>query len=270
MEILSYIFFLGIIYIVFSIIWFFIALLPKYAFGNKENNTQNTILNYTIKAAQFYFLASLTAIKALEFILKENIDPKQGPLYIIIGGIVLYLYLAGKLERSKMMFQFRSNLGGENSQNTSKYEPHLVGLTLIFYTISFNYPLLIENPINQWFLESINDFYNTVIIGWIIGIIGFFFLINMIFKGINATGFLFQTIVALLTGKPAPKRKPKNPLGKFGNIGKNNPFGGNSPFGNTGTPLAKNEPEETDIDDDMYVDFEVIDEDDEKENKNEE
>ena len=270
MEILSYIFFLGIIYIVFSIIWFFIALMPKYAFGNKENNIQNTILNYTIKAAQFYFLASLTAIKALEFILKENIDPKQGPLYIIIGGIVLYLYLAGKLERSKMMFQFRSNLGGENSQNTSKYEPHLVGLTLIFYTISFNYPLLIENPINQWFLESINDFYNTVIIGWIIGIIGFFFLINMIFKGINATGFLFQTIVALLTGKPAPKRKPKNPLGKFGNIGKNNPFGGNSPFGNTGTPLAKNEPEETDIDDDMYVDFEVIDEDDEKENKNEE
>ena len=92
----------------------------------------------------------------------------------------------------------------------------------------------------------------------------------MIFKGINATGFLFQTIVALLTGKPAPKRKPKNPLGKFGNMGKNNPFGGNSPFGNTGTPLPKNEPEETDIDDDMYVDFEVIDEDDEEENKNEE
>ena len=77
MEILSYIFFLGIIYIVFSIIWFFIALMPKYAFGNKENNIQNTILNYTIKAAQFYFLASLTAIKALEFILKKNIDPNK-------------------------------------------------------------------------------------------------------------------------------------------------------------------------------------------------
>ena len=270
MEILKYIFFLGIIYIVFSIIWFFIALLPKYVLVNKENNTQNTILNYTIKAAQFYFLASLTAIKALDFILKENIDTNQGPLYIIIGGIVLYLYLAGKLERSKMMFQFRSNLGGGNSQNTSKYEPHLVGLTLIFYTISFNYPPLIENPINQWFLDSINDFYNTVIIGWIIGIIGFFFLISMVFKGINATGFLFQTIVALLTGKPAPKRKPKNPLGKFGNMGNNNPFGGNSPFGNTETPLPENEPEETDIDDDMYVDFEVIDEDDEEENKNEE
>ena len=270
MEILSYIFFLGIIYIVFSIIWFFIALLPKNALGNKENNLQNTILNYTIKAIQFYFLASLTVIKAIDFIKKENIDPKQGPLYIIVGGIVLYLYLAGKIERSKMMFQLRSNIGGGNSQNTAKYAPHLVGLTLIFYAIAFNYPILIDNYINQWFLESINDFYDTVIIGWIIGCIGFFFLVNMIFKGINATGFLFQTIVALITGKPAPKRKTKNPFGKFGNMANNNPFGGNSPFGNTGTNLPENETEETDIDEDMYVDFEVIDEDEEEENKNEE
>lgn len=269
MELLNYIFFLGIIYIVFSIIWFFIALLPKYVLVNKENNTQNTILNYTIKAAQFYFLASLTAIKALDFI-NENIESNQGPLYIIIGGIVLYLYLAGKIERSKMMSQLRSNLGNSNSSNVSKYEPHLIGLTLILYAISFNYLPLIQNPINQWFLESINDFYDTIIIGWIIGIIGFFFLISMVFKGINATGFLIQTIVALLTGKPAPKRKPKNPLGKFGNMGNNNPFGGNSPFGNTGTNLPENETEETDIDEDMYVDFEVIDEDGEEENKNEE
>ena len=270
MEIFNYIFFLGIIFIVFSIIWFFIALLPKYVLGNNANSAQNAILNYIIKAAQFYFLASLTAIKAIDFIKKENIDPKQGPLYIIVGGIVLYLYLAGKLERSKMMFQFRSNLGGGNSQNTAKYVPHLVGLTLIFYAISFNYPLLIDNSINQWFLESINDFYDTIIIGWIIGCIGFFFLVNMIFKGINATGFLFQTIVALLTGKPAPKRKPKNPLGKFGNIGKNNPFGGNSSFGNREDYFPQNESEEVDVDDDMYVDFEVMDEDDEEENKNDE
>ena len=268
MEIFNYIFFLGIIFIVFSIIWFFIALLPKFVLGNNDNSAQNAILNYIIKAAQFYFLASLTAIKAIDFIKKENIDPKQGPLYIIVGGIVLYLYLAGKLERSKMMFQFRSNLGGKNSQNTTKYGPHLVGLTLIFYAIAFNYPLLIDNYINQWFLESINDFYDTIIIGWIIGCIGLFFLVNMIFKGINATGFLFQTIVALLTGKPAPKRKPKSPFGNFGNMANNNPFGGNSPFGNMEDPFPKNEPEEVIMDDDMYVDFEVMEED--EENKNDE
>jgi len=270
MEIFKYIFFLGIIYIVFNIIWFFIALLPKYVLGNKENNTQNAILNYIIKAAQFYFLASLTAIKALDFITKENIDPKQAPLYIVIGGIVLYLYLAGKLERNKMMFQLRSNLGNANSRNASKYEPHLVGLTLILYAISFNYLPLIQNSINQWFLESINDFYNTIIIGWIIGIIGFFFLISMVFKGINATGFLVQTIIALLTGKPAPKRKPKNPFGKFGNMGNNNPFGGNSPFGNVENQFPENEPEEVDVDDDMYVDFEVMDDEEDETDKNEE
>ena len=76
MEIFNYIFFLGIIFIVFSIIWFFIALLPKFVLGNNDNSAQNAILNYIIKAAQFYFLASLTAIKAIDFIKKENIDPK--------------------------------------------------------------------------------------------------------------------------------------------------------------------------------------------------
>ena len=275
MEILSYIFFLGIIYIVFSMIWFFIALLPKYVLENKDNNVQNTVLNYIIKAAQFYFLASLTAIaiKTPEFT-GGNIDSKQAPLYIVIGGIVLYLYLAGKLERSKMMFQLRSNLGNSGAQNKGKYEPHLVGLTLILYAVSFSYPPLIDNAINKWFLESINDFYNTAIIGWIIGVIGFFFLISMLLKGINATGFLFQTIVALLTGKPTPKRKPKNPLGKFGNMGNKNTFGGNSPFGNMGNSLPKDESEEADIDDDMYVDFEVMDEEENEEkdetDKNEE
>lgn len=275
MDIFKYIFFLGIIYIVFSIIWFFIALLPKYILGSKQENTQNTVLNYIIKAAQYYFLASLTAIKALDYIIEENIDQSQGPLFVVIGGIVLYLYLAGKLERNKMMFQLQSNLTNAKSGSSLKYEPHLVGLTLILYAVSFSYLPLIQHPINEWFLASIDDFYNTIIIGWIIGFIGFFFLISMVFKGINATGFLIQTILALLSGKPAPRRKPKNPFGKFGNMGGNNPFGGNNPLGedspfNGGeTPFGNNEPEDADIDDDMYVDFEVMDED-EEEKTNEE
>lgn len=269
MEILKYIFFLGIVYIVFSIIWFFIALLPKYLLGNRRDSAQNNILGYLIKSVQYYFLASLTAIKAIDFVQEENIDASQGPVYVVIGGIVLYLYLAGKAERNRAMVQFRSNLG--NFSTTSlKYEPHLIGITLIFYAIAFNYLPLIQNPINYWFLESIDDFYNTIIIGWIIGFIGFFFLLSMIFKGINTTGFLVQTVINFLTGKPAPKRKPKNPFGKFGQMGKNNPFGNQNPFGGGDpfqgdNPFPQQEAEDANIDDDMYVDFEIIDEDEEEE-----
>lgn len=259
MEILRYVFFLGIIYIVFSIIWFFIALLPKYILGANSNGG-NRLLDYLIKGAQYYFLASLTAIEALEFVSKENIDTNNAPLFVIIGGIILYLYLAGKAERSQVMFEFKSNMGGISLKRPLKYEHHFVGLTLIFYALSFNYSFLIDNSLNRWFLENINDFYNTIIIGWIIGFIGFFFLLSMIFKGIGFLGFTIQVIINLLTGKPAPKRQHKSPFGKNNPFGNQNPFGGQNPFQNE-NPFQEQEPEDANIDEDDYVDFEELDDD---------
>ena len=254
MEILRYIFFLGIIYIVFSIIWFFIALLPKYILGANAHGG-NRLLDYIIKVAQYYFLASLTAIEAFEWVSKEQISNQSGPMFIIVGGVILYLYLAGKVERSQVMFEFRSNLGGISMKSPLKYEHHLVGITLVFYALSFKYLFLIDNPLNRWFLENINDFYSTIIIGWIIGFIGFFFLLSMIIKGIGFIGFTIQVIINLLQGKPAPKRVRKSPFGK------NNPFGNKNPFGNTGFPFGEQEPEDANIDEDDYVDFEELDDD---------
>jgi hypothetical protein len=258
MNYFHYIFYLGIVYVVFSLIWFFIAQLPKYLLrGGRADQPWES---YLLKSIQYYFIASLTLLKATEFVEDKSITGEKEIYFYIVGAVILYLYLLGKFERGKQWVFIRAGFsmmrnGQLNAPKSSflKYEPHLIGLIVLFYLVALQYPVLVTHSLNFWFLESINDFYDTIIIKWILGIIGFVFMLGMIIKGITTTGELVQTIVGVVTGKPYVKKQPKNP---FQNMGQH-PFGGN-PFQQT-----TNE-EQVDIDDETYVDFEYIEEDDEK------
>ncbi len=265
MSYLSYIFYLGIVYIVFSLIWFFIAQLPKFLLrGGRADQPWET---YLLKSIQYYFIASLTLLKAGEFVDNNNSIGEKEIYYYLVGAVILYLYLFGKYERGKQWVVMRAGItmmrnGGalpKAKPKQLKYELHLIGIAILFYLVALQMPELVTNKLNFWFLESINDFYDTVIIGWILGIIGFIFMLGMIIKGISATGELVQTIVGLVTGKPYVKKQPKNPFQNMGGMG--TPMGGNAPF-------SQQNEEEVDIDDDTYVDFEYIeDENEEKEKK---
>ncbi|MFT5600279.1 MAG: hypothetical protein ACI9N1_000513 [Flavobacteriales bacterium] len=269
MDYLKYIFYLGIVYVVFSMIWFFIAKIPNLILSS---NRQETLWEgYILKTVQYYFIASLTILKASEYMISVD-NSSNDVIYFLVGGIILYLYLYGKYERVKQFAGIKAGISmmrGKPVSNISpeqqnKYTPHLIGITIIFYIIALKYPELVVNKINIWFLSSINDFYNIIIIGFILAIIGFFFMISMVSKGITATGELFQQLVALLTGKPYVKKQKKNPFENLKNFGgSNNPFGGNGGGTNPFDQLnqSDNEPENVDLDDD-YVDFEYVDEDD--------
>lgn len=249
MEILYYIFFLGIIYIVFSIIWFLLATLPKMVLS--RTNTSN-IENYIFKTLQYYFIGSLTSLSSLNFIMdtRNNIDKEFSSIFILTGGFVLFLYLSGKMERNKMLFQFKSFVTKNISDGVLKYEPHLIGFTMVLYALSIGFPFLVDNPINSWFLDNILEFYHTPIIGWIIRFIGFFFLITIIFRGINAIRKFIQNINALITGKPVKQKKSSNLFEQFKNMNESkSPFNSNQ--------------EKVDPEEDIYVDFEELEEDDE-------
>ncbi|MCB9196831.1 MAG: hypothetical protein H6600_00085 [Flavobacteriales bacterium] len=268
MDYLSYIFYLGIVYVVFSLIWFFIAQGLKLILrsGREEQPWEG----YVLKTIQYYFVASLTLLKASEYLEKKPELYNQPVMLYLIGGIVLYLYLYGKYERSKQFAGLRATFsmmrnGKVSTINTTektKYEPHIIGVTILFYLIALQFPQLVSHQLNFWFIANINDFYDTVLIKWILGIIGFFFMISMIFKGISATGELVQIIIGLLTGKPYQRKPPKNPFENMGNFGQFN--------GQNGNPFQQNKPqqEEEEVDlDDEYVDFEIIEDDEETEDK---
>ena len=249
MEILYYIFFLGIIYIVFSLIWFLLATLPKMILS-RANSSE--IENYIFKTLQYYFIGSLTFLSSVKFINSEHsINNEYSSLFIVTGGFVLLLYLLGKMERNKMLFQFKSFVSKSTSDGVLKYEPHLIGFTMLLYAISIGNPILVDNQINSWFLDNILEFYHTPIIGWIIRFIGFFFLITIVFRGINTIRNLIQNAIAFITGKPIKKQAYSNMFEQFQNMN------------NTKNPF-ENHPEKVDPEDDIYVDFEEIEDDDEK------
>ncbi len=244
MEILKYVFFLGIIYIVFSLIWFLLATLPKMILS-RTNSSQ--IENYFFKTLQYYFIGSLTFLSSLKFINdpRNGINNDYSSIFIVTGGFVLLLYLSGKMERNKMLFQFKSFVSKTKSDGVLKYEPHLIGFTMVLYALSIGNPILVDNAINNWFLDNILEFYHTPIIGWIISFIGFFFLITIIFKGINAVRKLIQNIIALVTGKPVKEKKSSPLFEQCKNMNdQKNPF--------------NNQKEKVEPDDDLYVDFEEI------------
>ena len=256
MDILRYIYLLGIIYIIFSILWFFISSLPKFLSGAFKTNSFS---NYTFKSFQYYLISALTAVQTAYYIGSTPSLSGQVPFYIALGGITIFLYLAGKTDKAIMSVQIQSNNNKIQLGGALKYEPHIVGISIIIYLLSFNYPLLTQNPITEVLHSGILNFYDTFFIHFIISIIGFFFLFSMFSRGFSATGRLIEFINHIITGKPLTKRKTKkSPFGNMGNMGdftnNKNPF-------NFNQNIFNQSKEEVEIDEDEYVDFEEIDDD---------
>lgn len=258
MDILRYIYLLGIIYIVFSILWFFISSLPKFLSGAFK---PNTFSNYSFKSIEYYLIAALSAVQTSHYIQNNPNLTGQVPFYIALGGIIIFLYLAGKTDKAIMSVQIQSKDNKIQLGKALKYEPHIVGISILIFIISFNIPILTHNPITIALHNGILNFYNTFFIYFIISIIGFFFLFSMFSRGFAATGRLVEVINHLITGKPLTKRKTsnKNPFGNMGNMG--GFTNGDNPFNINKNIFNKNKEPEAEIDEEEYVDFEEIEDD---------
>jgi len=263
MDILKYIYLLGIVYIVFSILWFFISSLPKFLSGAFITNSFS---NYTFKSVQYYLIAALTGVHTTQYIQNNPNLNSQIPFYITLGAIIIFLYLAGKTDKAIMSVQVQSNNKRIKLGGALKYEPHIIGISILLFLASFNFPILTQNPVTEVLYAGIFNFYNTFFIHFIISIVGYFFLFSLFSRGFAATGRLVEFINHLITGKPLTQRKPKN-KNPFGNMGNMRGFNtGENPFNFNQNIFNQNKEQEVEIDEDEYVDFEEIDDDKEDNN----
>ncbi len=138
---------------------------------------------------------------------------------IVLAGIILLTYFVGKLQkgqnRNKMFKMVGTMIPKQMAANfNSKAEVIVIALALAAFAGCFFYPQLAENTLAKWFFQSIVDIENTVFFGFIFKVIGFFFLLNMIAKMVNAITFI-------LNGGKAPKG-PQNPYDQSGDQNQNN------------------------------------------------
>ena len=252
MEVFRYIFELGVVFIVFNIIWFLISYAPRMILNSANNNIS---IEYILKVVQYFLLSSLTAITSSSFIVKNNINSNFAPWYFVIGGFVLFLYLIGKYEKKKLFkMAFKVNKEVVNKKDTLIYEPHIIGFALIFFASSLKYTFLIDNIFNSWLIENIYNFYQTPIIGWFIGLAGVIFLFTIITKGVNTIKKILFNIQSFITGKPIQEQNSNNFFERLNNM----------------STQINDDADFENLNDEGYIDFEEVDDDILKEEKDKE
>ena len=95
-----------------------------------------------------------------------------------------------------MMFQMVANGMRTNlNQFNLKAEIGVIIFAVLFFIAFIFFPEYAKNPLSIWFHENILGLEKAPILGFIFKIIGFFFLINILMKMMNA-------IMLLIAGKP--------------------------------------------------------------------
>lgn len=190
MEILKFIFVLGINFSIFGFIWGFIILAIRLL---RSGTNSNTSIDYVLRIVKYFLLVSVTANYIAKF--QSGNDPTQiSWLHIIVGTLVLFIYLLGKLQNRVVLSQLAANpiMQRFASSIDPKVERFLLLGSIIYFISCLFYPQMVDNTLINWFTNSIQDIYETAIIGWIFSVIAFFFLINTLLRASNVLGRLLS------------------------------------------------------------------------------
>lgn len=207
MEVLTFIFRLGIIFIVFSLVWGFFLMLFRFAIGLRP---LNKIEDYTIKIIHLYVLCSISAMQTLAYL-----TPRMPAVTIVIFGLLtLYFYLTGRLERNRMTIKMNNQVFSvKKDAPDMRIEMLFIFLGLFYYSLAITNENIVNNNLNAWFFNTVNDLYDTPLLKWIFGFIGIIFLINMIMRS-----FIFtHNLVNLITGGNKNTNNDKDQFGKGNN-----------------------------------------------------
>jgi len=189
MEILRFIFLLGINFSIFGFIWGLMMIVVR--MFQAQGQPRNQSLDYALRIVKYFLLVSVTA-NFITVVQGTNADSLTGNTNIIVGTIVLALYLLGKLQNRAVMQQLGQHPMFARFANSidPKVEIYLLIGSVAYFVACLLYPQMVNNGLVNWFTESILNIYDTPIIGWIFKIIAAFFLINIIMRAANVIGRL--------------------------------------------------------------------------------
>jgi hypothetical protein len=190
MDLLNLIFRLGVLFAIYGFLWFFIELGLTFLRAGRQKTIGE---NYLIKSVKYLFLVNVTFLFCLD------LNKNDVSFYNVMpSAIVLVTYFIGKLQQQQQRVQLFGQLNAQIPQTNDfnlKTEIILIVVSIALFIGFLFFPQYASNNIANWFKSSILDIESTVIIGFIFKIIGFFFLLGMIMKMINAINYI-------ISGKP--------------------------------------------------------------------
>ncbi len=199
MEILGLTFQLGVFFAIYGFIWFFIDLGIKFI---TSGAVKSELSNYLVKGVKYLFLVNVIFLFSV-----SDTEAKIELRALVPVMLILFLYFVGKFQKNQNKNIFLSRMGIQSNavQFNSRYEMVLITLSLLVFILFILEPSIAQNNIAKWFKVTIIDIETTAIIGFIFKIIGFFFLLDILTKTMNA----FQFIIARIVSKAPSKNKDK-------------------------------------------------------------
>ncbi|MBL4862923.1 MAG: hypothetical protein JKY09_07905 [Crocinitomicaceae bacterium] len=189
MELLDFIFRLGVVFAIYGFIWGLIEI-ALFILSSKRQRSLGEI--YFIRAIKYLFLVDVTFLFCISGESSNMVITNQ----IILAGIILLMYFMGKLQNNrgqKRGFQIAgAMLPGKGVLFSVRAETIVIILALAVFCTFWFFPQYASNPISKWFHESIINIWNTPIFGFIFKVIGFFFLVSILFKMLNAITFILN------------------------------------------------------------------------------
>lgn len=194
MSIFQYIFYLGIINIVFGFVWKWVFVLPS-AFLFTLIKLDRAIL--LVKAFGSYLLVSLTALFTLNA-LQDNPNILSIVSFPFIGAFILYVGYASNYYEAQKQAAMEYNY---ELMRSLQYEGIFMIGAIALFIVTLFVPIIAVNPLTMWLFNVIDWAYNLKIIGWLIRIGGVLFLLNVILHGILISGIFIGSLVGKLKGE---------------------------------------------------------------------
>ena len=192
MSLFSYLFQLSVIIVVFTSVWKLIATLVSMLLQDIGVSKDYSFLFF--KAASYYILVSITALTTHAQM--SGAHPLAAALYAICGTFVLYATIAANLEKNR----WRAVMRYERKRlRVMRYDGYLLMASLVLFLFTLFLPRIADTHMHHAILDVIDRIYAFPILRIFIAIFAFFYMLNMIIRGIRATGEVAQT----LFGQPA-------------------------------------------------------------------
>ncbi|MFY7669438.1 MAG: hypothetical protein ACOVQG_11860 [Crocinitomicaceae bacterium] len=206
MELINLIFRLGVLFSIYGFLWFFIDLILKMLVGGR---TRTIVEVYLIKSIKYLFLVNVTFLFCLD-INQQDVTLKN----LLPSAIILLMYFIGKFQQKQKQIRLMGSFGNEsfNEGFNIRAEIALITAAIILFISFIYFPQYASNGVANWFRESIIDLETTVLIGFIFKVIGFFFLVGMIIKMVNAVIYILsgQPFIDIQTSINSGKQKRKS------------------------------------------------------------
>jgi len=189
MKFIDLAFRLGVVFAIFGFLWGILNLALALIRGGRP---KSVVEEYTLKMVQYFFLVDVTFL----FCVQKEDATMLLPNELILAGLILLLYFTGKLQNRQTRSDFFQMSGNTLPQMKSLFnlraEIIVITISLLVFTGFVFYPVYAQNPVSNWFYESILNIEDTPVFGFIFRVIGFFVLMSIVLKLVNGFSYLFS------------------------------------------------------------------------------